>query len=376
LFKINKPIFFLSVAGDDPVGFIKLNSCQRELMSKKVLFPVLSLALTGLLLFQVFSQNTPDQWTGLVTRIRRDLLLFFVGLYGIGLFLRTWRYHLLLKGADAPVIPGFGQLVLVTAVRNMLVDFLPARAGSLSYLVILNRFFAVAFSACLTSFTYAALFDLLTLGPLLALVLAIDSLKGTPAPPWLWGVGALITLGGILVLLFLEPLFRGFSRRVQDWTALYQTKHPWAKRLVEELVEISGSFLTLRRARLFWPLLGLSLLLRTIKYALLYLLLFAVMGALLKFNPSLPFLQIMFGIMGSEVAASLPVSGIAGFGLYEGILGAALTSQGIPTSQGIFISFAMHLLSQIFEYSLGSLALLIIGIGWWRSRGRVFKDAH
>jgi hypothetical protein len=96
----------------------------------------------------------------------------------------------------------------------------------------------------------------------------------------------------------------------------------------------------------------------------------------LKFNPSLPFLQIMFGIMGSEVAASLPVSGIAGFGLYEGILGAALTSQGIPTSQGIFISFAMHLLSQIFEYSLGSLALLIIGIGWWRSGGRVFKNAH
>jgi arsenate reductase len=75
--------------------------------------------------------------------------------------------------------------------------------------------------------------------------------------------------------------------------------------------------------------------------------------------------------MGSEVAASLPVSGIAGFGLYEGILGMALTGQGIQASQGIFISFAMHLLSQIFEYSLGGAALILIGISWWRSGGRL-----
>ena len=57
----------------------------------------------------------------------------YVGLYGLGLSLRTWRYHLLLKGAGPALVPAFGRLALVTAVRNMLVDSLPARTGSLSY---------------------------------------------------------------------------------------------------------------------------------------------------------------------------------------------------------------------------------------------------
>jgi len=341
---------------------------------KKTLFLALSFGLTGLLLYLIFSQNTSDQWLGLLSRIRIELLGVYVGLYGLGLFLRTWRYHLLIKGAGPGFVPTFGRLALVTAVRNMLVDFLPARTGSLSYLVILNRIFAVDFSACLSSFTYAVLFDLLSLGPLLAVVLAIDSLKGTPAHPALWGLGVLITLAGLLVIFFMEPLFTRLSRWIEGRTEYLQERRPWIKGTIQELQKVSRSFLALRQAHLFWPLLGLSLLLRTIKYTLLYLLLFAVLEAVLEVSPSLPFLKIMFGIMGSEVAASLPISGIAGFGLYEGILGTVLAGQGIQTSQGIFIAFAMHLLSQIFEYSLGGAALIMIGISWWRSRGRLHNQ--
>jgi uncharacterized membrane protein YbhN (UPF0104 family) len=174
-----------------------------------------------------------------------------------------------------------------------------------------------------------------------------------------------------LVIVFLEPLFRGLSQWIEGRTVSFRKERPWLEKIIQELIEVSRSFLTLRRAGLFWLLLGLSLLLRAIKYTLLYLLFFAVMTALLEVSPTLPFLKIMFGIMTSEVAASLPVSGIAGFGLYEGILGAVVAGQGISTSQGIFISFAMHLLSQILEYSLGSAALIIIGIGWWRSGDRL-----
>jgi protein-tyrosine-phosphatase len=345
------------------------------MMAKKTLFLALSFGLTGLLLYLIFSQTTSDQWLGLLSRIKIEVLLIYVGLYGLGLSLRTWRYHLLIKGAGPALVPAFGRLALVTAVRNMLVDFLPARTGSLSYLVILNRVFAVDFSACLTSFTYAALFDLLSLGPILAAVLAIDHFRGSVAHPLLWGLGIVITLGGFTVIVFLEPLFQKLSGWIERKTFPYQERHPWLKGVARELTAVSRSFLSLRRARLFWPLFGLSLLLRAIKYTLIYLLLFAVMTALLEAAPALPFLKIMFGIMGSEVAASLPISGIAGFGLYEGILGMALTSQGIQASQGIFISFAMHLLSQIFEYSLGGAALILIGISWWRSGDRLHNQS-
>ncbi len=339
-------------------------------MGKKAFYLVISIGISGILLSLIFSQNSLSQWTRLLSQIRTDLLFLYVGLYGIGLLLRTWRYQVLLQGSGTPRTPAFGRLILVTAVRNMLVDFLPARTGSLSYLVILNRIFAVDFSACLTSFTYAALFDLLALGPILAVVLAIERLRGSAVHPLLWVLGIGITLGGITAIIFLEPLFQKLSAWIERRAFSYQLRHLWLKRVTEELVAVSRSFLTLRRARLFWPLLGLSVLLRAIKYTLIYLLLYAVMAALLESSPSLPFLKIMFGIMASEVAASLPVSGIAGFGLYEGILGTVLAGQGIKTSQGIFISFAMHLLSQIFEYSLGGAALIMIGIIWWRSGGR------
>jgi hypothetical protein len=341
------------------------------MMGKKTLFLALSFGLTGLLLYLIFTQNTSDQWLGLLSRIRVEFLGIYVGLYGLGFPLRTWRYHLLIQGAGPALVPTFGRLALVTAVRNMLVDFLPARTGSLSYLVILNRIYALEFSACLTSFTYAALFDLLSLGPILAVVLAIDHFRGSVVHPLLWGLGLVITLGGIAVIVFLEPLFQRLTGWIERGTFSYQKRYLWLQGVTRELTAVSHSFLALRRARLFWPLLGLSLLLRAIKYTLIYLLLFAVMAAILEVRPALPFLKIMFGIMGAEVGASLPVSGIAGFGLYEGILGTVLAGQGIQASQGIFISFAMHLLSQILEYSLGSAALIIIGIGWWRSGGQI-----
>jgi hypothetical protein len=261
-------------------------------------------------------------------------------------------------------------LALVTAVRNMLVDFLPARSGSLSYLVIMNRVFGVEFSTCLTSFTYAALFDLLTLGPLLAVVLAVDAWQGSALHPALWAAGTFISLVGFGVLLFLEPLFRFVSRWTGARGDALREKHPRFKTLSFQIKEIGLSFLALRRARIFWPLLGLSLVLRTIKYSLLYLLLYAVVEAVLPGPPALPFLKVLFGIMASEVAASLPISGIAGFGLYEGILGGALSGQGITAAEGVFISFAMHLLSQIFEYSLGLTALGLILIIWARKGGK------
>ncbi|MBI5583909.1 MAG: flippase-like domain-containing protein [Deltaproteobacteria bacterium] len=339
-------------------------------MGKKHLFLFASLVLSGVLLFLIFSQNSLSQWHRLISRIRVELLLLFVVLYAIGLLIRTWRYQLLIRGSQTERVPSFGQLALVTAVRNMLVDLLPARSGSLSYLVIMNRVFAVDFSACLSSFTYAVLFDLLTLGPLLAVVLFIDTWKGAAVHPVLWGAGMIITLAGFSAIAFLEPLFRGISQWVEGLTGSFQKKHPWTKTLARHLTETSRSFLALRRARLFWPLLGLSLVLRTIKYSLLYLLLYAVVEAIRDAPLALPFLKVLFGIMASEVAASLPISGIAGFGLYEGILGGTLTGQGITASEGIFISFAMHLLSQVFEYSLGLTALGVILIIWLRGGKR------
>ncbi|MGA3085405.1 MAG: hypothetical protein ABSE95_11500 [Thermodesulfobacteriota bacterium] len=71
----------------------------------------------------------------------------------------------------------------------------------------------------------------------------------------------------------------------------------------------------------------------------------------------MPFLIILFGLMGSEVSVSLPISGLAGIGFYEGVLGATLAGLGLPPAQGVSLALAMHVLTQVVDYSLGSGAL-------------------
>jgi uncharacterized membrane protein YbhN (UPF0104 family) len=340
---------------------------------KKVFLLGLSLVITGILAYYLLTRSHWSDWQRILFQLNPVLLLEYLILYIAGLFLRTVRYHLLLKSAQSPVLPPFGSLILVTSVRNMLVDFLPARAGSLSYIVLLNRAFKVDLSPCLSSFTYAFLFDLLAMAPLLGVTLLVESLISHKSYSWLWGIALLIMVVALVLILSLEPLIKHFSK----WSVRYGQrweKYPRIGKIDQHLQTISQSFITIKDSGIFWPTLGLSILIRTVKYLYLYILLTAVLQALSGPAVQLPFWVVLLGLVGSEAAAGLPISGLAGFGFYEGVLGTVLASQGIDPSQAVLVSFAMHLLTQVVDYSLGGGALiyiLIYLIGWRElSRGR------
>lgn len=334
-------------------------------MGKKIFFLFFSFLTTGLLLYYVFSQPTGLSWKHLITRFNPVYAWTYLGLYGAGLFLRTWRYHLLIRTSSHRGNIPFGLLALVTASRNMLVDLLPARIGSLSYPVLLNRAVGVELSHCLTSFTYAFIYDLLSLGPLLGLVVLWDSLSTSRVYPWHWVLAGLILVSGLLILMFLEPITKQLAHWAENWTRKSASKKAtWKTNITLQLAAIRHSFSELRKSGIFWPLLGISLAIRVIKYTLLYLMLMAVVEALLGRKMDLPFLIILFGLIGSEIAASLPVSGLAGIGFYEGILGGTLAGLGIQPAQGVSLALAMHVLTQVVDYSLGTAALAFLMYRW------------
>jgi hypothetical protein len=162
----------------------------------------------------------------------------------------------------------------------MLVDFLPARVDGLSYPILLNRVVGVDLSHCLTSFTYAFIFDMLCLGPLLSLALPWDTMTTSHHYPWLWGVSGLILIVSLLAMMLAQPLTHRLTFWVQKWTrASFLKRASWKESLHHQLNKIDQSFYILRRSKIFWPLLGLSLLIRVIKYTLLYLMLLAVIAA-------------------------------------------------------------------------------------------------
>jgi hypothetical protein len=335
----------------------------------KILPLILSALITGFLLYYVFSRPSGLSWKNLLTRFNPLYAWAYLGFYGIGLLLRTWRYSLLVGTSAGPKVH-FGGLILVTAVRNMMVDLLPARIGGLSYPVLLNRVVGVDLSHCLSSFTYAFVFDLICLGPLLSLALLWDSLTTSRSNAWLWIISGLILILSLLGLMLLQPLLRGLTSWVKTWTGrAFLQKIFWIKGLPDQLDRLDHSFDLLRRSRLFWPLLALSLAIRAVKYLLLYLMLTAVVAALLDKPINLPFLIILLGLMGSEISASLPISGLAGIGFYEGVLGGTLAGLGLQPAQGVSLALAMHLLTQVVDYSLGSGALIML-LYFWVFRGK------
>jgi len=129
-------------------------------------------------------------------------------------------------------------------------------------------------------------------------------------------------------------------------------------KLDHQLHNLTQSFSVLRQAKIFWPTLGLSVMIRGVKYIYLYILLSTVLQALYGHWIQLPFWVVLIGLVASEASAGLPISGIAGFGFYEGILGAVLSTQGIHPSQAVLVSFAMHFLTQVVDYSWGVGALI------------------
>src|SRR4029450_5610645 len=84
-------------------------------------------------------------------------LLASVAVSAVGLVLRALRYRLLL-GRPVPLWP----LVLVTAVRNMAVDLVPARAGAAaSYLYLVTARLGLPLEAGVASFALSFILDTL-----------------------------------------------------------------------------------------------------------------------------------------------------------------------------------------------------------------------
>jgi uncharacterized membrane protein YbhN (UPF0104 family) len=139
------------------------------------------------------------------------------------------------------------------------------------------------------------------------------------------------------------------------------------RRAARELELISQDMARVKAAGVYPPLLGVSLVIRFCKYLGLYFLILGLSG---QWGPAvvanLGFSLVLFALIAAEATASLPVSGLAGFGAYEGVMMAVLTGAGLELKQAALLSFGLHLLTQSIDYSLGGLAL--IRLSWLKRK--------
>jgi len=312
---------------------------------------LLGLFVSGAILVYLFAAQgaDPRALVPLVRAISLPGVVAYVAISAVGTILRALRYRLLL-GRPAAIWP----LVLVTMVRNMAVDLVPARAGAAaSYLYLITSRLGLPLEAGVASFALSFILDTLALAPLLVLALVV--VGNTPLPPVVLVGGSLvILLGSVAALWILAPILR--------LAAAAATRLPAAVHRVVPLLRAAAVEVEQReRVRTLLPALGLSLLLRLTKYGAYYFLLLALLGAPDQAGLQLTFLRVFLAVAGAELAASLPLPTIMSVGPYEaaGAAGFAFWL-GLPRELATLAVTAFHGLSQVHDYGLGLLALVWI----------------
>ena len=331
--------------------------------SKHILRLILSLACSLLilgLLFGVAGSTGNAASPAVVVGAVRGALPVFVAIYilcqfGQTLF-RALRARLLLRASlpkDQPV-PSIPRLILVTFVRGACADMLPARIGELSYVAMLNRGCSIPAADCLSSLSIGLLFDFIALLAVLAVAIPAAA-QGMSLLGSMLMLAVICVVGGLGLFFVFPAIAKAFGRL--EGRGFFR-KRPFAT-LLGIVTDTADAVVKTRRAGVALGVAGHSICVRLSKYAGLYCLFVAVTRPIWPALSHAGIFPVLVALIAAEGAASLPVPTFMSFGSYEAGGLAALTALGFPAADSMSAMIAMHVLSQIIDYSLGGLAFLV-----------------
>lgn len=253
---------------------------------------------------------------------------------------------------------------LVTGVRNMFVDMLPARVGELSYVAMLNKFYQVKADVCLSSLTVAVAFDFIAL-LVIVLSLFVQQLLIASVAGWMFDAlfGAIVvTIIALVGLFVLTPWF--VSSFIRPFSSIGSgPKTGSGSKLLTVIFDLVSQFSVAlqqtRRSGRLLLVLFLSISIRILKYAGFYLLFKAVVVPNFQQLTSLPIPQVVGALIGGELASSLPIPAFMSFGVYEAGGVAVLSAFGVEKAQSLIVMLSIHIWSQFFDYMFGGTCLLL-----------------
>ena len=313
-----------------------------------------SLLMSAALLVYLLAQIELGQLAATLANLHLPSLALYVAISAAGLLARSARYWVLLDGKIR-----LWPLMLVTLVRNLFVDLLPARIGSLSYVYMVTARYGLPLDEALASFFLAFVFDIVAIAPLL--LLALLAVGGTlPTGSWFLGGLAILLLAGCLAGLYLMgPALRLLALTLSTVGARGSASFAGrlervARSFASTADEVDASW----QRGVALPVFLISIVVRLCKFGAYYCLLHAILVPHGYTWGTLSFPMVFLGVAGAELSATLPLHSLAGFGTYEAAWTLGFTQLGMSTEIAILSGFATHLLSQIHDYGLGLLAFL------------------
>lgn len=271
---------------------------------KRILAVTVSLGLLAWLI-------SDDRWRGVgevVSRVDRLTLALSTAGFLLSYLLRTLRVF---DEFRAQAKGRFGACLRIVLIHNAMVNVVPFRGGEAAFPLLLRQSFGIALPRAVASLFWFRLQDAFVVLALAALVW-----------PGLHPALKALAVAGVLTLAWWLP----------RWARM---PHNWAegKALTAKLGKIRDAFAeSTRHARFGWVW---TLANWTVKLAAQASLLAALIPAGIAIGAA--------GALGAELAAILPIQGVAGFGTYEAGAAAALLPSGIALAAGLQVALALHL---------------------------------
>jgi uncharacterized membrane protein YbhN (UPF0104 family) len=281
---------------------------------------------------------------------------------------RNWRYLILVRATDTDVPIGGGEMFLVTLVRNLFSDLLPARIGTLIYIAILKARFGFPVEIGTSTYAVAFILDLAVMVPLMSVGIVVVGAEKLGI-----SLGTLIAIASIFSLFTIVFLFYLASILVAAGRISSLLLKPWGKAAVlkEKLELTAAEVQVIYRTNAFWKATVLSFVIRTLKYGCIAFLVFAILNPIEPETYTLRaigYWPVFVGASLAELSASTPFSGIGGFGAYEGVWTGAFYLLGYPGKLAALSGISAHIITQAFGYSLGVIAILVLMVPLLRKR--------
>lgn len=180
----------------------------------------LGLSISFYFLYDVLAQiDYPILWD-YTQQATLSLILPGIGVYFIGLWIRAWRWHYLLRPIKSIPTKTIFPIVTMGYAGN---NIFPARAGEIFRAVLLKKQFQVPISASLATIIVERIFDGVVMLAFIFLNLSElskldngESLIGTLSIQQIATWGSFAFIGGLVVFL-IAAMFPGMTSKIIDW---------------------------------------------------------------------------------------------------------------------------------------------------------------
>jgi len=347
---------------------------MKSTSSKNICYIAASVAVSCAIFAYLLTIVRPEEIVRTITHAFLPGILAYMAVSLLSTIFRNMRYLMLTRVTNTDIRISGTAMFLVTLVRNLFSDLIPARIGSLIYIVILKARFGFPVEIGTSIWAICFVLDMVVMVPLMWLGATIVGAGRLGVPlSILCVIASSFFVITVLALAYLPQIMRAAGELV----VRFRRRSKRALIAKEKFDLTAQNIVTIYQQGVFWRAVALSFLIRALKYGCIAFLVYAILNPIdpQKYTlRAIGYWPVFVGASLAEFAASTPLSGIAGFGLYEGVWAGAFYLLGYPRGLAVLSGISAHVITQAFGYSLGVAAIMMLMLPLRGRRGGGLTD--